>query len=101
MEFMTDGIFFAHNVNFDYGFISCEFERLERLFRFPKVCTYAGMRRTHPGLKSYGLANLSHTFGLDLKSHHRALCDARAAAGLMNLMNAKRQDDDQKRADAA
>ncbi len=36
MRFMGDGIFVAHNVNFDYGFISYEYERLERRFRFPK-----------------------------------------------------------------
>ncbi|QUS39483.1 exonuclease [Tardiphaga alba] len=95
MQFMSDGIFVAHNVNFDYGFISSEYERLERRFRFPKVCTCAGMRKTHPGLGSYGLGNLSRTFGLDLETHHRALCDARAAAGLLNLMNAKRQKDSQ------
>ena len=29
MKFMRDGIFVAHNVNFDYGFISYEFERLD------------------------------------------------------------------------
>lgn len=91
MEFMADGIFVAHNVNFDYGFISSEFERLERRFRYPKVCTCGGMRKTHPGLESYGLGNLSRVFDIDLESHHRALSDARAAAGLLNLMNAKRQ----------
>ena len=48
MEFMSDGIFVAHNVNFDYGFISYEYERLERRFRFPKLCTCAGMRRQYP-----------------------------------------------------
>jgi DNA polymerase III subunit epsilon len=101
MEFMADGIFVAHNVNFDYAFISSEFERLEQRFRFPKVCTCVGMRRTHPGLNSYGLANLSRIFGLDLDNHHRALCDARAAAGLLNLMNAKRQDDEQQKVRAA
>ena len=58
MEFMEDGIFVAHNVNFDYGFISHEYERLERRFRFPKLCTCAGMRRRYPGHKSYSLGNL-------------------------------------------
>jgi DNA polymerase-3 subunit epsilon len=91
MDFMGDGIFAAHNVNFDYGFISREFERLERRFRFPKVCTCAGMRRRFPGHKSYSLGNLCVTFGIELKDHHRALSDARAAAHLLNLMNAKRE----------
>lgn len=91
MDFMGDSIFVAHNVNFDYGFISAEFERLEGKFRFPKVCTCAGMRRSFPGHKSYGLGNLCRTFGIDLEGHHRALCDARAATSLLNLINAKRQ----------
>lgn len=92
MAFMADGIFVAHNVNFDYGFIAAEYERLERRFRFPKVCTCAGMRRRFPGHKSYGLGNLCTTYGIDLEDHHRALCDARATVHLLNLMNAKREE---------
>jgi DNA polymerase-3 subunit epsilon len=91
MQFMGDGIFVAHSVNFDYGFISYEFERLERRFRFPKLCTCAGMRRSYPGHESYSLGNLSKTYGINLKDHHRALCDARAAAELLNLINQKRE----------
>jgi DNA polymerase-3 subunit epsilon len=90
MDFMGDGIFVAHDVNFDYGFIGREFERLERRFRFPKVCTCAGMRRRFPGHKSYSLGSLCIAFDIDLKDHHRALADARAASGLLNLMNTQR-----------
>jgi DNA polymerase-3 subunit epsilon len=93
MAFMGDGIFVAHNVNFDYGFLSCEYERLERRFRFPKLCTCVGMRRRYPGHKSYGLGKLCAIYGIDLEEHHRALCDARAAARLLNLINAKRADE--------
>ena len=63
IAFMGDGIFVAHNVNFDYGFISHEYERLERRFRFPKLCTCAGMRRKYPGHKSYGLGTLCQAAG--------------------------------------
>ncbi len=52
MDFMGHGIFAAHNVKFDYGFISRKFERLQRRFRFPKVCTCAGMRRRSRAHKS-------------------------------------------------
>jgi DNA polymerase-3 subunit epsilon len=90
MQFMGDGVFVAHNVNFDYGFIAAEYERLERRFRFPKFCTCAGMRRHYPGHKSYGLGKLTRAYNIELKDHHRALCDARAAAHLLNLINAKR-----------
>src|SRR6202011_761228 len=74
MRFMGDGIFVAHNVNFDYGFISYEYERLERRFRFPTLCPVAGMRRRYPGNKSYSLGNLYALFDIELKQHHRALC---------------------------
>ena len=90
MQFMSDGIFVAHNVNFDYGFISYEFGRFERRFRFPKLCTCASMRRRFPGHKSYSLGNLCEIYYIDLRNHHRALADARAAAQLLNLINAKR-----------
>jgi DNA polymerase-3 subunit epsilon len=89
---MDNSIFVAHNVNFDYGFIAREYERLERRFRFPKLCTCAGMRRRFPGHRSYSLGNLCATYGIDLEDHHRALCDAKAAAHLLNLMNRKREE---------
>lgn len=92
VAFMGDGIFVAHNVNFDYGFLSYEYERLERRFRFPKLCTCVGMRRRYPGHKSYGLGKLCAIYDIELEEHHRALCDARAAARLLNLINKKRDD---------
>lgn len=91
MAFMEDAVFVAHNVNFDYGFISKEYERLERRFRFPKFCTCAGMRRAYPGHKSYSLGKLCVLYEIDLVHHHRAMCDAKAAAGLLNLINRKRE----------
>jgi DNA polymerase III epsilon subunit-like protein len=75
----------------DYGFISHEYERLERRFRFPKLCTVAGMRRRYPGHKSYGLGKLCEFYGIELKTHHRALCDARATSHLLTLINQKRE----------
>jgi DNA polymerase-3 subunit epsilon len=101
MQFMGDAVFVAHNVNFDYGFIAAEYERLERRFRFPKLCTCAGMRRNYPGHKSYGLGKLTRAYNIELKDHHRALCDARAAAHLLNLINAKRDADGGRAAEIA
>jgi DNA polymerase III subunit epsilon len=40
--------------------------------------------------KSYGLGALCEIYGVNLENHHRALCDARAAASLLNLINEKR-----------
>jgi DNA polymerase III subunit epsilon len=64
LEFLRDGIFVAHNVNFDYGFLSQEYSRLERRFRFPKFCTVAGMRRHYPGQDSYSLGALCNTYSI-------------------------------------
>ena len=88
--FMGEAIFCAHNVNFDYGFISAEYRRLERWFRYPKLCTCAKMRQLYPGLRSYSLKNLCREYEIPLETHHRALCDAEAAGQLLNLINAKR-----------
>jgi len=88
--FMGDAIFAAHNVNFDYGFISAEFQMVDRRFRHPKICTCSSMRKLYPGHASYSLKNLCREFHIDLKSHHRALCDAKAAAELLFLVNEKR-----------
>ncbi len=91
-EFMGDAIFAAHNVNFDYGFISAEYEMIDQRFRHPKICTCASMRRLYPGHRSYSLKNLCRDFEIDLTQHHRALCDAKAAAELLKLINEKRME---------
>ncbi len=89
-RFMEGAIFVAHNVEFDYGFIASEFRRIGRGFRHPKLCTCASMRRLYPGHRSYSLAELCREYDIPLKSHHRALCDAEAAAELLLLINEKR-----------
>ena len=89
--FMSDAIFVAHNVEFDYGFIASEFARIGRMFRHPKLCTCASMRKLYPGMRSYSLASLCRSFDIPLKQHHRALCDAEAAAELLLLINEKRR----------
>ena len=88
--FMQDAIFVAHNVDFDYGFVAREFKRLGKKFRYPKLCTCASMRKLYPGHKSYSLAALCENYGIALRQHHRALCDAEAAAELLSLINEKR-----------
>jgi DNA polymerase-3 subunit epsilon len=88
--FLGDAIFVAHNVNFDYGMIAGEYRRLERRFRYPKLCTVVSMRRHYPGRPSYSLKNLCREFGISLENHHRALDDAKAAAELLKLVNIRR-----------
>ena len=44
------------------------------------------------GLSGRGLGKLCAIYDIALDDHHRALCDARAAARLLNLINKKRDD---------
>ncbi len=88
--FVGDAVFVAHNAKFDYGFVRGEFARLGEDFRRPTLCTVVAMRRYYPGLKSYRLKNLCAAFEIPLEQHHRALHDAEATAGLLQLVNAKR-----------
>lgn len=90
-DFTADCVFVAHNVNFDYGFIAAEYRRLDRSYKRPKFCTCAEMRRHHPGHASYSLGNLCGALSIALDNHHRALCDARAAAELLAHINRKRE----------
>lgn len=89
-EFTKEAIFVAHNVGFDYNFIQKEFERLERKFVRPYICTKQGMKKHYPDQPSYSLKNLTNAFSISLTQHHRALSDAEAASGLLQLINAKR-----------
>ena len=91
-EFCENAVFVAHNVRFDYGFICEEYRRLGCHFHRPTLCSCVQMRKWYPGLPSYSLGNLSQYFDIDLDQHHRALCDAEAAAELLMLVNAKRME---------
>jgi len=90
-SFLAGSIFVAHNVEFDYGFINREFQRLGSKLRMPKLCTCASLRKLAPEHKRYGLAALAEAYDIPLETHHRALCDAEAAASLLLVVNEKRQ----------
>ena len=89
-HFTQGCVFVAHNVNFDFSFIKAEFQRLDRHYSRPKLCTVREMRKAFPGLASYSLANLTRHFSIDMTRHHRAMSDAVAAAALLHLVNEKR-----------
>jgi DNA polymerase III subunit epsilon len=92
LEFMGDAVFVAHNVNFDYGFLAEEYQRIERAFRYPKFCTVSGMRRYYPGQACYKLGYLCERYGIPLERHHRALHDAKAASCLLAMINTRREE---------
>lgn len=85
-QFLQGAIFVAHNVDFDYKFLSNSFKRYglgEIANR--KVCTIDLARKTIKSEK-YGLSHLNEELGLQNESHHRALSDARATAKLFTMI---------------
>jgi len=83
-KFLNEGVFVAHNVNFDYGFIKKEFELAGLKFEMKKLCTVRLSRKIIPGLSSYALGNLCRHLGIVNNARHRALGDALATVQLLN-----------------
>ena len=79
-------IFVAHNVNFDYSFIKKEFEMVGMSLHTSKLCTVRLSRKLIPGLRSYGLGNLSQSLGIEIEARHRAAGDAHATAKIFHML---------------
>jgi DNA polymerase-3 subunit epsilon len=74
--FLDDDVFVAHDVKFDYKFISKTMEKLNlgKLFN-RKLCTIDLAKRCFFSEK-YGLQSLKNHLNIDIKNHHRAYDDA-------------------------
>ena len=84
--FLGDAIFIAHDVKFDYRFISLSFEKvgLEPLLN-RNLCSLALAERSIVSYR-YGLSYLADTFGLNPEAtHHRAMSDVMTTYELFNL----------------
>ncbi len=75
---LKDRIFVAHNVNFDYSFVSQHLKSAGYTIDLPKICTVKLSRKIIPGLLKYGLGSLSNHFNIINKARHRAIGDAEA-----------------------
>ena len=79
LEFLADGIFAAHNVSFDLGFLNAACRRTGTdEINTDTLCTLRLARRLLPGLDSKGLSRLSQFYEIDVNGRHRALGDAEA-----------------------
>ena len=78
VEITEGAIFVAHNVRFDYGFITEEFRRLGYSYSRRQLDTVKMARQAFPGLKSYALGNLIKHFNIDVSARHRAMADVMA-----------------------
>ena len=81
--FLGDSVFVAHNVKFDYNFISSSMQvvGLEKLLN-RKFCTVDLSRKTIDAPK-HGLAYLREFLNIDIGEHHRAYADAVSAGKVL------------------
>lgn len=75
---LTQNIFIAHNVNFDFSFLRSHLLRAGYELTAKKLCTVRLSRKILPGFPSYSLGNLCHSLKIKINSRHRAGGDAAA-----------------------
>lgn len=76
MPYLTQGIFVAHNVQFDYNFIQKSLFRSGINWHAPKLCTVQLSRKLLPQLPRHNLDAIAQFFHIDIARRHRALDDA-------------------------
>ena len=89
VEFCGDAIVVAHNARFDIGFIQHNLKKLGMPeMENPVLDTLELARLLHPTMKNHRLNTLSDKYKVSLESHHRAIDDTIALAGiLVGLLN--------------
>lgn len=86
---LEGAVLVGHNVKFDLAFLAEELGRLgHEMPGAPRVCTRELAMRVLPGLGDYRLASCCKALGVDGGHEHRALDDARAAAGVFARLSA-------------
>ncbi|RDU73431.1 3'-5' exonuclease [Helicobacter aurati] len=83
--FLSDCVFVAHNVTFDYYFLSDSmlYYSIPPLFN-PRLCTVELSRRVIPS-KKHALSYLNTALGINTLISHRALADAFTAMQVYNI----------------
>ena len=80
-ERLQGSVFVAHNVAFDWGFVSGELVRtLGDAPAVPRICTVRMVRRLAPTLRRRNLDVVTRHFGVKIHERHRAYGDALATA---------------------
>ena len=86
LEMLTDRVFVAHNVNFDYSFVRHELEKAGFNWKARKLCTVRAARKIRPGFSSYSLGKLCQSLDIPLENQHRAGGDADATTILFSRL---------------
>ncbi|GIP27342.1 DNA polymerase III PolC-type [Paenibacillus sp. J23TS9] len=85
VKFVGDSVLVAHNARFDVGFIQASLKEYGMpLLDNPALDTLELARLIHPGMKNHRLNTLADKYKVLLESHHRAIDDTIALAGILN-----------------
>jgi DNA polymerase-3 subunit epsilon len=87
LDLLTDSVFVAHNVDFDYAFLKQEFKRSGYGFNSERMCTVKLSRSLYPEYKRHNLTELIARF--ECKRRHRALDDAKVLWDFIEMVNGK------------
>ena len=83
-EFLGDGVFTAHNANFDLGFVNSTLAKGKlQAIQNPVLCTCKLARRLLPNLQSKSLGPVTKQLGISNLQRHRAAGDAYATAQVL------------------
>ncbi|MEP6926368.1 MAG: exonuclease domain-containing protein [Ginsengibacter sp.] len=83
-EMLSDKIFVAHNVNFDYSFVKYHMAQCGYELDCKKLCTVRLGRQILPGIPGYGLGKICTHLGITIEARHRATGDAMATLQLFH-----------------
>lgn len=75
---LSDSVFVAHNVRFDYAFLKKEFRMHEVRFNSKQLCTVKLSRNLYPKYRRHNLDSIISRFNITVNNRHRALDDAKA-----------------------
>lgn len=77
---LSNRIFVAHNVNFDYSFIKYHLRKHGYDWNPRKLCTLKLSRKAFPGMHKYGLGHICRSLDIPVSNRHRAGGDADATS---------------------
>lgn len=91
-DFIGDDPVYAYNTDFDMGFLRAAAKRLGRTFNNESRCILEALRRKHPNLRSYKLADACAALGIPEKDvAHRAQGDTVRAIDVWNALVTNRE----------
>jgi DNA polymerase-3 subunit epsilon len=85
-ELLSNKVFVAHNVNFDYSFLKHQLAQCGYNLDTKKLCTVRLGRKVLPGMAGYGLGKLCTSLNIENEARHRAGGDTKATVKLFEYI---------------